>query len=79
MSHQTQSDGNAADSSNPGRSTVVGAAPPCSPDRDSTRQPKSLRPAALPFGHCLPRGHPSAPLLGAESATDKKSKLCVSV
>ena len=79
MSHQSQSNGNAVDSSNPGRLTVMGAAPPCSSDRDSTRRPKSLRPAALPFGHCLPRGHPSSPLLGAKSATDKKPKLCVSV
>ena len=55
------------------------ALPTCTPDRGSNRRPKSLRPAALPFGHYLHCRPSSSPLLTAESATDNKPKLCVSV
>ena len=40
---------------------------------------KRLRPAALPFGHDLHCWPSSSLLLKAESATDNKPKLCVSV
>ena len=40
---------------------------------------KSLRSAALLFGHCLFWDKLSSPLVEAESATDKNPKLCVSV
>ena len=44
-----------------------------------TGDEKSLRSAALPFGHCVFWGNLPSPLVEAESASDKKPKLCVSV
>ena len=54
----------------------LAAPPPCAHGRGWNRRSKSLRPAALPFGHCLLRVHLPSPLLGAKSATDKTQTVC---
>ena len=62
-----------------GRRSPVGRRRRRSADRNSNRRLPRLRWNAFPFDRCSSRRCLCSPLVEAKSATEKKSKLCVSV